>query len=52
MSRRVRPAVVRHRLLALLEPTRAIPEWTDRSADWRAGYAAGLRVARDVIRKG
>jgi hypothetical protein len=53
MSRRVRPQVVRRRLLSLLDPARVGPEWTvERSAEWQAGYAAGVRMARDVIRKG
>lgn len=52
MVRRVRPETVRRRLLALLEPARVVPKWTGRSAEWRAGYVAGVRAARDVIRKG
>jgi hypothetical protein len=53
MSRRVRPDVVRRRLLALLDPIRSVPEWpVERSPEWRAGYVAGMRTAREVIRKG
>jgi hypothetical protein len=53
MSRRVRPQAVRRRLLALLETRRAMPEWmAAESADWQAGYVAGVRAARDLIRKG
>jgi hypothetical protein len=52
MARRVRPEVVRRRLVSLLDLARVVPEWTGRSADWQAGYAAGVRAARDVIRKG
>jgi hypothetical protein len=52
MARRVRPEVVRRRLVALLDPQRVVPERTERSAEWRAGYAAGVGAARDVVRRG
>lgn len=53
MSHRVRPEVVRRRLLALLDPSnRAVELPSGCSSDWRAGFAEGLRQARAVIRKG
>ena len=51
MVRRVRPDVVRRRLLALLDPARLVMDCTSRSPDWHAGYVEGFRAARDVIRK-
>lgn len=54
VARRVRPDVVRRRLLALLDRNRMSPspEIVGRSGEWQAGYAEGLRTAWHVIRKG
>ncbi|WP_460404139.1 hypothetical protein [Actinophytocola sediminis] len=55
MSRRVRPAVLRQRIVARLDreyaqvdgqvESLAVPTW------WR-GYLAGLRAARAIVREG
>ncbi|UVS78382.1 hypothetical protein [Actinokineospora sp. UTMC 2448] len=54
MTRRVREGRVRHRLVALVDRQgRDVPSWVDvRSTEFKAGYAEGLRVARQMIRKG
>lgn len=53
MSRRVRPEVVRRRLVALLEPSTWPSELvSEHESEWQAGFAAGLRAAQAVIRKG
>lgn len=54
MARRVRESRVRHRLVALVNRQGwDAPSWVDdRSPEFRAGYAEGLRIARQTIRKG
>ncbi len=54
MGQRVAPSRLRHRLVALLDRDRVrVPEWADTaSREWREGYAMGLRIARQTIRKG
>jgi hypothetical protein len=54
MSRRVREGRVRHRWVSVLDRQgRDVPSWVDEmSPEFRAGYAEGLRVAQQMIRKG
>lgn len=53
VSRRVKPHVVRRRLLALLERARTETDGDAiRSAEWWSGFTAGIHIANDVIRKG
>ena len=56
MSRRVRPAVLRQRIVARLD--REYAQVNEQEAEswavptWWQGYLAGLRVARMIVREG
>lgn len=57
MTRRVRPAVLRQRIVALLEREHAsVAAHQDgevqMSPEWLRGYLVGLRVARTIVREG
>lgn len=57
MTRRVRPGVMRQRIVDRLERERArMAECPDEellvSPVWRQGYLAGLRIARVIVREG
>lgn len=54
VTRRVDPARLRRRLMVRVERAgQEIPPWADTgSPEWRAGFAEGLRIARQTIRRG
>jgi hypothetical protein len=56
VSRRVRPVVLRQRIVARLERERVrVLTCADEELvvpGWREGYLAGLRVARVIVREG
>lgn len=57
VTRRVRPAVLRQRIVALLDREQAATAADQDgevqvSPEWRRGYLVGLRVARTIVREG